>query len=94
MPLSGEAGGAGSASSAGSGVASGWKLRGPMPIDRGEFCWAFSRSFQLSSVVMLNRMRESRGTKEQRRDGSVSRMAIGFAIVVIALIAAAFLFFL
>jgi hypothetical protein len=39
-------------------------------------------------------MRESRGTKERRRDGSVSRMAMGFAIVVIALIAAAFLFFL
>ena len=38
VPLSGEVGEAGSASSVGSGEASEWKFRGPMPIDRGEFC--------------------------------------------------------
>jgi hypothetical protein len=43
---------------------------------------------------MSKQMRESRGKKDRRWNGSVSRMAMGFAIVVIAFIAAALLFFL
>lgn len=45
-------------------------------------------------TVMSDRIRESRGKKEARRDGGVSRMAMGFAMVVIALVIALFLFIL
>lgn len=46
------------------------------------------------TVDMSNRMRESRGKKERRKDGGVSRIAMGFAMIVIALVAAALLYFL
>jgi len=51
-PLSNEARRAGSTSLAGGGDACEWELRPMILFERKKLCWAFSRPFQLSSVVM------------------------------------------
>lgn len=43
---------------------------------------------------MSNRIREQRSEKEQRRNGGISRVAMGFAVVVITLIVVYMLFVL
>lgn len=43
---------------------------------------------------MSNGIRESRGKREARRDGGLSRMAMGFAMVVVIALAVAALLFL